>query len=494
VIFLQISSDLEILLKKIEWDKYAVRPYPFFVWSFLLESYHSYENWLGSKFDFLMVFDAAFEKIYYRQSSKSKEMEQFIAERINDVSFWEKHVDRGDQELDRIFEEFSRYSEKDLSNYNDSELLQKFRGFCSDSADFIGLLSSLNLVVPALTDKLQKDSVQPKLAKLGKENELNQIMGLFSQSLGLSVYIEEETELLEVAEKKNSPEFEVALGSHVKKWEKMAFGSGHKLLTREQFLERITEAKEPEKLLPELKQKSILIEREIQNAVSLLGFDEKEKLLLKVIRRLLFQKTREDFILSLLEFIILTFFKEISKRKNISLDQAKMLTIDEAIAVLGGKRINEAELAERKKAALIIQFKNKQFVVSGEEAKKLHKRLIKDVAPTKFNGILKGLTGCPGFATGKVRLIQHLTHLEQLKQGEILVTASTNPAFVIAMKRAAAIVTDEGGITSHAAIVSREFRIPCVVGTKFATQSLQTGDFVEVDANNGIVKLIKSAE
>jgi len=60
------------------------------------------------------------------------------------------------------------------------------------------------------------------------------------------------------------------------------------------------------------------------------------------------------------------------------------------------------------------------------------------------------------------------------------------------MKKAVAIVTDEGGITCHAAIVSQELKIPCVVGTKSATQALSTGDLVEVDANNGVIKKLKN--
>ncbi len=67
----------------------------------------------------------------------------------------------------------------------------------------------------------------------------------------------------------------------------------------------------------------------------------------------------------------------------------------------------------------------------------------------------------------------------------------TTPDVIIAMKKASAIVTDFGGLTSHAAIVSREFGIPCIVGTKSATQMLKDGDMVEVDAEEGVVRILK---
>jgi len=67
----------------------------------------------------------------------------------------------------------------------------------------------------------------------------------------------------------------------------------------------------------------------------------------------------------------------------------------------------------------------------------------------------------------------------------------TRPGTIVACNQAAAIITDEGGITSHAAVIARELKIPCIVGTKHATQVLKDGDLVEVNANRGVVKIIK---
>ena len=75
----------------------------------------------------------------------------------------------------------------------------------------------------------------------------------------------------------------------------------------------------------------------------------------------------------------------------------------------------------------------------------------------------------------------------EAQEGDIIVSTMTTPDFVPAMQKAAAIITDEGGITCHAAIVARELNKPCVIGTKFATEILKDGDEVEVDADNGIV-------
>ncbi len=80
--------------------------------------------------------------------------------------------------------------------------------------------------------------------------------------------------------------------------------------------------------------------------------------------------------------------------------------------------------------------------------------------------------------------------MAKLQQGDVLVSVATNPALLPAMKKASAIVTNMGGLTCHAAIVSRELGIPCVIGTKIATKWLKDGDKIEVDANTGIVRKV----
>ncbi len=101
--------------------------------------------------------------------------------------------------------------------------------------------------------------------------------------------------------------------------------------------------------------------------------------------------------------------------------------------------------------------------------------------------ILKGLAASPGIAAGRARVLKGPEEISRVMSGDILVTAMTSPDYVPAMKKAAAIVTDEGGITSHAAIVSRELGVPCVVGTGTATKVISEGMEVTVDGRSGLV-------
>ena len=108
--------------------------------------------------------------------------------------------------------------------------------------------------------------------------------------------------------------------------------------------------------------------------------------------------------------------------------------------------------------------------------------------------ILSGLGASPGVASGKVIIITGMENLAKVKKGDVLVTKMTNPDMVVSMQKASAIITNEGGVTSHAAIVSREMGIPAVVGTGNATEILKDNDEVTVDGSNGKIYKGKTQE
>jgi len=108
--------------------------------------------------------------------------------------------------------------------------------------------------------------------------------------------------------------------------------------------------------------------------------------------------------------------------------------------------------------------------------------------------ILTGLAASPGIGSGKIKIVETMEDLGKVSQGDILVTKMTNPDMVVTMQKSAAIVTDEGGLTAHAAIVSREMGIPAVVGTQEATTKLKEGEIITVDGFNGRIYKGKIAE
>jgi len=181
--------------------------------------------------------------------------------------------------------------------------------------------------------------------------------------------------------------------------------------------------------------------------------------------------------------------KEISRRTNYTLEQLKYTTLGEIQTLLTIKKPTKATLALRIKNSAFILTPTGSLICEGNDASRLKKTLF---AKTHNQDVqdFRGLSACTGRAIGRVRLIQSAKEMYKMKQGEILIAVMTRPDYVPAMKKAAAIVTDEGGVTSHAAIISRELNIPCIIGTKIATKILKTGDLVQVNANHGWIKKI----
>lgn len=151
-------------------------------------------------------------------------------------------------------------------------------------------------------------------------------------------------------------------------------------------------------------------------------------------------------------------------------------------------------LSERKEIVGLDYANNKQgFKIL---LPKIAKLFLEDIKIPKKEKIvklkeIKGIIANPGKVKGIVKVILGRSDFHKFKDNEIIVTTMTSVDFVPLMKRAAAFVTNEGGITSHASIVSRELNKPCIIGTKIATKILKDGDLVEVDANKGIVKILK---
>ena len=157
--------------------------------------------------------------------------------------------------------------------------------------------------------------------------------------------------------------------------------------------------------------------------------------------------------------------------------------------ILTGKLPSESELIKRDKGYF---FGNNQLFV-GKSRFDIEKIFSIKFKLKKFDSaILQGSIAQKGIARGFVRRVMGHKQIEEFKTGEILVSSMTIPDFLPAMKKAAAIVTNEGGILCHAAILARELQKPCITGTQFATHILRDGDYVEVDANNGIVRFLKS--
>ncbi len=193
-----------------------------------------------------------------------------------------------------------------------------------------------------------------------------------------------------------------------------------------------------------------------------------------------------------------TILKEIAKRMKLNDEDIVTLTSKEIIDFLERKKkISSKIIKERKRIFAVIWQDKKAKMYFGKEAEKIikkYKKIELRVRKRKLKiKIVKGAIAAPGIAKGKAKILESFKEVGKVKKGDILIVSMTTPDYIAAMEKASAFVTDEGGITCHAAIIAREMNKPCVIGTKIATKIFRNGDLIEVDANKGIVrKLIKN--
>jgi len=189
------------------------------------------------------------------------------------------------------------------------------------------------------------------------------------------------------------------------------------------------------------------------------------------------------------------YLKEVEKRTK----RKDLLSLhyQEIADLLQGKPIKRIN---RNQTDWVLGKFNQWQPIIGKKAQKIIKDFDKFLLSESAKKEFKGQVAKAGFYRGRVKIIlMDLTRkkkilakeIAKMQKGQVLVTSTTGPEMILACKKAGAIISEEGGICSHAAIVSRELKIPCIIGTKIATKVLKNGDLVEVDANKGIVKILK---
>lgn len=188
--------------------------------------------------------------------------------------------------------------------------------------------------------------------------------------------------------------------------------------------------------------------------------------------------------------------RAIAVRRHVSLSMMSYFLPHEILALAKGRPLSLQHIRKRLGSFWCATTPHGIEFFTGQAAMRRIRRAALYTTTEKSDAplFLQGIGASPGKITGEVRVgLEPKIVNGTIRQGEILVTGQTSPDFLPAMKKAGAVITDEGGITSHAAIVSRELGIPCIIGTKAATQLLSTGDVVEVNANHGTIKVLKRA-
>ncbi len=185
--------------------------------------------------------------------------------------------------------------------------------------------------------------------------------------------------------------------------------------------------------------------------------------------------------------------EQIAREMGIARNEIPLLVYQELLDWFDG----ESSIPEESERLLRKQLGINYYVTDGKHRFELGRpidfTIDPDLRQSVFDVGLEGTTACQGHVKGTVKIVRSVADIHKVHEGDILVTSMTTPDLMLAIEKAAAIITDEGGILCHAAIISRELNIPCVIGTNKATKSLQDGDLIELNADSdiGLVTLLQ---
>lgn len=334
--------------------------------------------------------------------------------------------------------------------------------------------------IPELANYGSISYLEEKLqAYFASEDERTRALEILTAPTYLSFYQEEEVDLSKTAN----------LIEHQKKyfWLKNSY-AGTNVLTVSFFRNRKKSL--PNNLATEISKKLKLA---IQRKRELEGRYRLPKELLDISEAISdgisWQDERKKNIFIALHYINLM-AKEIARRFGYKVIDLKFLWSFEITQIIKGKNLHK-KIKKREKGLGFQFFRTCKEFSSDETNLIWHSYEVKNIDQEQT--YLKGIVVSRGNGrklTGRIHILLDPLKARTFKQGEILVAPMTSPEYIFAMRKASAILTDTGGLTSHAAIISRELGIPCIVGTKIATKVLKDGDLVEVDAEKGLITIL----
>lgn len=433
---------------------------------------------------------------------------------LADDNFFEYLIDTSHKEG----EEFNKWSEAnifelDLSEKSGKELVDLLEKF----SDWQGKIYALGTALPVLdfqSFSYVEGFLKDYLNKNVESKEVSKYYNLFTQPPYNSFAQDQEEDLLNMMLKywdnkkwqedtKNKsisdikeayPEFYQELEKHTQKhtWVYYAYNGpeSNESIFLNFIKDYIVKKEDPQEVLDRMKQKKIDISKQKAEFIKKYKPTGREKKMLEIAGKFVWGKPRRKDYQSKSYFHAKKLQQEIAKRLNLSLEQMKHTPFEMIKAgLIDGQEVDLKVINSIKKFHIILPNDDNSIeIFYGKEADDFYEKVKKPEEDLENVSEFHGTTACPGIAKGTAKIVNDASDMPKMEYGDILVSVSTTPNIVAAMKKASAIITDEGGLTCHAAIVSRELDTPCVVGLKNVSKILKDGDMVEVDADNGIIK------
>jgi phosphohistidine swiveling domain-containing protein len=432
--------------------------------------------------NYLFVFKKGYGDMHY-YTPDLEELGKILEEKIEkDPDYFngiKKIYDKQIEESNKFYEKLESLDFKDLSEEELIELLKKASERVSVSVGVAHIIEPF-----ALTTDIKIKNELEKYVKDKKES--NKIFTLLMSPVKESFVNRYENDLKKITKEKDDKKREELIEKIIKMffWIRNGY-AGRYVLTKKDIEDELTSIKE----------KKLDFEKIIKEKKELI---EKLKLsedLIKKIKATEFlthwQDQRKANILIAIDYMD-RLLEELSRKLKFDIKYLKYIVPEEIdLEKIKSKKFQD-ELKLRRDGCVYLYDEENPQIITGKE----YESFIKEFQKEKLADVkeLSGMTASAGTVTGPVKVCTDIKSLNKVEEGDILVASMTRPEYVPAMRKAAAIITDEGGITCHAAIVARELGIPCIIGTKMATKVLKDNDLVEIKGNHGLIIVLKRAE
>jgi phosphohistidine swiveling domain-containing protein len=379
---------------------------------------------------------------------------------------------------------------KNLENLGKKELHDLWKRWSDAYLDFWSVGMTAELFNYTLEVKL-KGSLEKYFKD---ERDLNEGFAALSTPTKTSFYRDEEIDLMSISLLESNKR-ENALDKHSREyfWIYNNYLEAN-ILDKKYFAEQIRHIKpgDAKRFLTEVEGYKRRTKKDKSEYVSRLKLPQEEVKLVELLdESIIFQDVRKKYNLISAHYLE-ELLKDISKRTDISIRDLKWLLPDEIGEIIDGNNLDDL-IERRKNITTILCSIGDNFEIGTQNtASKINQEFNKAEFVKSVN--LQGTVACTGksrYFRGIAKIVLSPREGKKLKKGEILVTTMTTPDYVVCMKRAGAIITDIGGVTCHAAVVSRELGIPCIVGTEHATKSVKDGDILELHNLRGTVKIVR---
>ena len=441
---------------------------------------------------------------YYEEGEMKKAKSAGLKDFLND-NYRENYFNKADQVLEKSRSPLQKIESVDFTQLSNAEL-QKL---ISDASEYLAEVFAYYLASQQQCTVGIEEKMQDEVAAFVPKDKIVEVFTLLSTPTTITTIREEEIAwlklLLHAKEKKlaeNDSEVEKALHLHYDKYHLVHLGDGEVPHNMQYYAQKFTQesaisARELQTKLEYIIKAGEMIEAQKKEAIKAYRIPaEIEKLgnILAHIGHIRLEMRIRGWMPVV--YFSQDLVKEAGKRFGISEEIILSATQEEIDALFASGTIDTAILEERNKSYLYMIENGVAKVHAGDEADAI---FLSVTAEENFSDLkeIKGNVAMKGKVTGTVTLFKWgediSAKLETMNEHSILVAGQTRPQLMPLIAKSRGIITDEGGITSHAAIVSRELRIPCIIGTKIGTQVLKDGDLIELDGEKGVIRILKAA-